>query len=265
MIAIVVIAVVAALGWVAFTQLRARRLGVSFPLQQLHIFLQRRETEAKQSFPALSAPSLLLGLAYTCLITHDLQLPPPSFSSYIPFKKSNDSPFDSRASQGGVVGWVNDRVRGFKQRNNRTARGAYEPSGGNAARGNHGGLDPDEAWDSRVHDEYGYYEEQELGNTSYRGGGGVAGNTNRLGDELGGSGYEMNLPRTPAARSPAPQEERRGRQPAERNPFDDDAEPSNISVRKISPRPLDTGAGRAGGRKEDDSPTDRRSMFREEV
>ncbi|CAI4212585.1 unnamed protein product [Parascedosporium putredinis] len=190
-IAIVVIAVVAALGWVAFTQLRARRLG----------------------------------------------LPPPSFSSYIPFKKSNDSPFDSRASQGGVVGWVNDRVRGFKQRNNRTARGAYEPSGGNAARGTMAALTPTKL--------------------------GILACTTS--DDLGGSGYEMNLPRTPAARSPAPQEERRGRQPAERNPFDDDAEPSNISVRKISPRPLDTGAGRAGGRKEDDSPTDRRSMFREEV
>ncbi|PKS09785.1 hypothetical protein jhhlp_004406 [Lomentospora prolificans] len=220
-IAVVVIAIVAALGWVVFTQLRARRLG--------------------------------------------WQLPPPSFSSYIPFMKSNDSPFDARPARGGVVGWFNDRVRDFKHRGNRSARGAYEPSGGGAARGNFGPLDPDEAWDSRVHDEYGYYEERELGNTSYPGGAGAAGNNNRLGDDLGDSGYEMNLPRTPNSRSPAPQEERRGRQPAERNPFDDDAEPSNISVRKMSPRPLDTSAVGPAGKKDNSSPTDRRSVFREDM
>jgi len=177
--------------------------------------------------------------------------------------KSNNSPFEARPARGGVVGWFNDRVRDFKHRNNRTARGAYEPSGGPAR----SGFDTDDAWDSRVHDDYGYYEEAELGNTSYRGG---AANTtapsggNRLGDDLGDSGYEMNIPRTPAARTPV-QEERRGRQPAERNPFDDDAEPSNISVRRMSPRPIDTGAGKQG-KKDDDSPTDnRRSVFREDV
>ncbi|KAF3350681.1 Dolichol-phosphate mannosyltransferase subunit 3 [Verticillium dahliae VDG2] len=53
------------------------------------------------------------------------------------------------------------------------------------------------------------------------------------------------------------------------NPFDDDAEPSNIGgLRGVSPRPIDTGAatqqqgqqGPKGG-----SPTERRSMFRENV
>jgi hypothetical protein len=59
--------------------------------------------------------------------------------------------------------------------------------------------------------------------------------------------------------------------PEARNPFDDDAESSNISMRGVSPRPtVDTaGAMNSGssktGKKDQDSPSERRSIFREEV
>lgn len=160
------------------------------------------------------------------------QLPPPSLSSYVPFLKSSD-PYGSNESSG-LMGWF----RGLK-RGDRSAAGAYEPSGGH--RGNFGALDPDEAWDSRVHDGHGYYEEQEL-ETGYRGAGGARET------DLGGSGYEMNLPRGEG-------DVERGRQgPAGRNPFDDAEE---LSIRGVSPRPMD------GRRREEEG--DRRSAFREDV
>lgn len=120
----------------------------------------------------------------------------------------------------------------------------------------------------------GYYEEQELGlhnndNTGYAG-------------ASGGGSYPMNLAAMPGA-APAgytggEHEERgrsRGRSPdhlgvsgSRGNPFDDDAEPSNISLRGVSPRPIDTGAANAAaksGQKDKDSPTERRSVFREDM
>jgi hypothetical protein len=51
------------------------------------------------------------------------------------------------------------------------------------------------------------------------------------------------------------------------NPFDDGAEPSNISLRGVSPRPIDTEVAsrvRHNG-PPSDSPTERRSVFREDV
>ena len=174
-------------------------------------------------------------------------------------------------------------------RNPRTAGGAYESTGyggssGGRGRGDRrgfGALDPDEAWDSRVDNEAsGYYEEQELGGLSdpahgpYGGGGygevGVAGIEvgrgrsrsrqreldNRYDEEVhGGSGSRGA-----------------GLQP---NPFGDQAEAS--SMRAVSPRPhIDTGAPAAGTHKKNNSslgttgsaegsPTERRSMFREDV
>ncbi|OLN97416.1 hypothetical protein CCHL11_01088 [Colletotrichum chlorophyti] len=224
-IAVLVIAVVAAVGWVAFTQLRARRLG----------------------------------------------LPPPSLSSYIPFRKSDPPSYGPpRPASGGVVGWFNDKITSFKNRNNRSAAGAYEqPSGAGAPRRGFGPLDPDEAWDTRVGHEaetygpYGNYEEQELG---YRGGG-AAGS--------GGSSYNMNLAATPGVH-----DEPRGRslsrpgdddvglsvpKAASRNPFEDDAEPSNISMRGVSPRPIVDTAPLHQQKEPGESPTERRSIFRENV
>ncbi|CAM1511152.1 Fc.00g086650.m01.CDS01 [Cosmosporella sp. VM-42] len=215
-IAIVVLLLAAAVGWVVFTQLRARRLGI----------------------------------------------PPPSLSSYLPWHKDETPYGPPRPAPGGVVGWFNDQVRKFKNRNNRSAAGAYEqPLQGGGARGRRGfgPLDPDEAWDARVGheaDSYGYHEEDVGGR------GGARGNEYAGGGGGGGS-YSMNV---------AAPEEDRGRRasrspgsgPGGRNPFDDDAA---TSLRGVSPRPIDTGVPK--GKKEhgsaDSSPTERRSVFRENV
>lgn len=199
-------------------------------------------------------------------------------SSYIPFRKSDPPPSygPPRPAPSGIVGWFNDKVTSFKNRNNRSAAGAYEqPSGGGAPRRGFGPLDPDEAWDARVGHEaetygpYGNYEEQELG---YRGGGGAAAGG-------GGSSYNMNLAATPGVH-----DEPRGRslsragdddlglnvpKAGSRNPFEDDAEPSNISMRGVSPRPIiETGSQQQQQQQHKDSgesPTERRSIFRENV
>ncbi|KAI9744756.1 MAG: hypothetical protein M1818_001681 [Claussenomyces sp. TS43310] len=237
-IIVVVLAVLAAAGWVIFTQLRARRLG----------------------------------------------LPPPGLSSYNPFSSSsrggNTSTYGGpRPAPGGLVGWVNDRVRAFKNRGSRNAGGAYEEplqSGvrGRGANRGFGPLDPDDAWDARVGteaDAYGpgsYYEEQDVGlhsDTGYAGapagyeedrgrgrsrepepyiGGSKAGLDTRYDEEMGGA---------------APNKQAR-------NPFDDEAEPSNVSLRGVSPRPVGSAReehnAQAGP---DDSTSERVSMFRENV
>lgn len=200
-----------------------------------------------------------------------------------------------------MQGWLSDQVRKFKDRNSRTAHGAYEgapysaPTGG--ARRGFGPLDPDEAWDARVGNEadhYGPYEEQELGlhepasspprhhhqqhGNPYGGGGSAARSLGRgLDDEdtaygrhRGGGGddgpdsYAMNLAATPGLRSEHGDAERgRSRSAVGRNPFDDDAaEPSNLSLRGVSPRPMDGEHGHGG---KADSPTERRSIFTEQV
>ncbi|KAK7927684.1 acid phosphatase-like protein [Apiospora marii] len=215
--------IVAAVGWIVFTQLRARRLG----------------------------------------------LPAPTISSYNPFAPSEPSAYGTPTpAPGGIRGWFNDKLRG--RGNNRSAGGAYEQPG-RAGRG-FGPLDPDEAWDSRVGpeaDHYGpggYYEEQELGLRN---------------DPYSGSGYNMNLASAPDAAAP---DHGRGRSQnrdslgvpgaagrSAANPFDDDAaEPSNISMRGVSPRPIDTGMparplSGVSSIGKNDSPTERRSVFRENV
>ena len=171
------------------------------------------------------------------------------------------------------MGWFNDQLRKFKNRNNRSATGSYEQTlhpgagagaGAGAGRRGFGPLDPDEAWDARVGNEadaYGYYEEQELGGVG-------RGNTST---EYRGGSYGGNLAPTPgfeedgrgrtASRSP-------GQPPlGSRNPFDDDAA---ASLRGVSPRPIDTHAATPKKHsKEPDSagssPTERRSVFRENV
>ncbi|KAJ9160960.1 hypothetical protein NKR19_g2760 [Coniochaeta hoffmannii] len=228
-------------------------------------------------------------IIYTRVRASQLGLPPPPLRSYIPFLKSSPAPYGPpQPAPGGVLGWINDRVRMFKagrHGNSRTAAGAYEGAAGASARSGRRGfgpLDPDDAWDSRVGaeaDTYGpggYYEEQELG---------LHGATGYAGASGGGSSYQMNLAGTAAAPAGSgygggdgEREERgrsRGRSPdrlgvseSRGNPFDDDAEPSNISLRGVSPRPIDTGAANAaakGGQKDKDSPTERRSVFREDM
>jgi hypothetical protein len=122
-------------------------------------------------------------------------------------------------------------------------------------------MDADEAWDARVD---GYHEEQELGlHDPSRG-------------PYGGSGYGAGL------------DEGRGRSrsrdgrydeaaSSRTNPFGDNADASSMSLRDVSPRPDAQGKKARGpshtrGQSSlgttgsaDDSPTERRSMFREDV
>jgi len=209
-------------------------------------------------------------IVWTRLRAKRLGLPPPPLSSYLPFLKSSESYGSPQPAPGGVVGWFNDRVRAFKNRNNRTAAGAYEQSGSTGAAQRNRGfgpLDPDEAWDSRVGHETdpysgpgGYYEEQELGLRT----------PNNLGvnTSYGGSSYQMNLPQDPVPAGRYDEERGRPRSrspgPTPSNPFADSAEPSNLSMRGVSPRPIDTSVTRGKG-KDDDSPTERKSVFRENV
>ncbi|KAF2872067.1 hypothetical protein BDV95DRAFT_571322 [Massariosphaeria phaeospora] len=92
-----------------------------------------------------------------------LGLPPPPLN---PFARSTTAPNYPAPASAGIRGWIESQIRRFKNRNNRSATGAYEePStyaGAPRGRGAGHRLDPDEAWDARVGNE-AYYEEQELG------------------------------------------------------------------------------------------------------
>ncbi|KUI57466.1 hypothetical protein VP1G_04817 [Cytospora mali] len=207
-----------------------------------------------------------------------LGLPPPSFVSFVPFlHKSDPNPYGPPTpAPGGIVGWFNDQVRKIKERNNRTAAGAYEggPSGGRGRRG-FGPLDPDEAWDARVGNEAdnygpgGYYEEQELGLHEPAGRGQGQQHAGQQQNTAYGSAehdsYSMNLAATPQPQSRGYGDDR-GRtlsRDGRPNPFDDDAaEPSNISLRGVSPRPID---GAEHGHGDGGSIAERKSIFRENV
>lgn len=123
-IAIVVLLAVAAAGWVVFTQLRARRLG----------------------------------------------LPWPSLSSYLPWRQ-RDKPYGPpRPAPGGVVGWINDQVRKFRNRGSRSAGGAGSGRWTRTRRGtraSHARVGHEA--DSYDYGGYGY-EEQELGGGGLGGG-----------------------------------------------------------------------------------------------
>lgn len=171
-----------------------------------------------------------------------------------------------------MVGWFNDQVRKFKNRNNRSATGAYEAplqdGGAGAQRRGFGPLDPDEAWDARVGNEaeqYGYYEEREMGGGP-RGAPAPGAHDNT---EYSGASYSMNLagPYGRAGGDDDDDDGERGRKPRTthaggvgRNPFDDDMA---SSMRGVSPRPMEGGGGAGeGGR---GSLEGRRSAFREDV
>jgi len=220
-------------------------------------------------------------IIYVHLRARRLGLPQPTFSSYNPFAQT-PSYGGPRPAPGGIVGWVNDKIRAFKNRNNRVAGGAYEEPLSSNVRGRganrgFGPLDPDDAWDARVGTEAdtygpgGYYEEQELGltsgDTAYEGGGSAAAGANERGrarsrePEPYIAGSKAGLDRR--------YDEEMGKQPSH-NPFDDQqAEASNVSLRGVSPRPIDTQSLEPKGHKKKDSggdsPTERRSMFQEQM
>lgn len=247
---VVILLLVAAIAWVIFTQLRARRQG----------------------------------------------LPAPSLASYNPFANRSSSRNYPSSSTGGIAGWVRTKFQALKNR--RTAGGAYEePLGGSGAGGGSGGrgrrgfgpLDPDEAWDTRVGTEAdayglgGVYEEQELGlhpggsgapySASGYGGAspGITPSLPGYGEEDAGRGRSRG--REGGAYIGGSQrglderyDEEMGRGPRD-DPFGDAAERSDL--RGVSPRPIEmdaTSRGRqpnSGGH--DDSPTERKSMFREDM
>ncbi|KAF2016201.1 hypothetical protein BU24DRAFT_196644 [Aaosphaeria arxii CBS 175.79] len=220
-----------------------------------------------------------------------LGLPPPSLN---PFDRSSSAPNYPAPAPGGIRGFIETQIRKFKNRNNRQAAGAYEePSSSyNSARGRGAGghrLDPDEAWSARVGDE-AYYEEQELGlhapadnNTGYHGANTGYGGGGATGYPGAAGGYEVEQHQQQRGRSRTREYEEEslhtdGR--SARDPFGDD---NAASLRGVSPRPLDHGqdtsyggASAAGAQNPalkkvptsgsaENSPTERRSMFRENM
>lgn len=113
----------------------------------------------------------------------------------------------------------------------------------------------------------GYYEEQELGlqdpgHGPYGGGGYGHGHSDSIGGIGGGRGRSQQRELDDRY-----DEEMHGGSTM-LNPFGDHAETSNASLRSISPRPADTsyhGAHHKKGHGNDDSPTERRSMFTENM
>lgn len=185
----------------------------------------------------------------------------------------------SNPRSGGIGGGIGDSARSWmsnvvykvKNPRARSSTAGYEPSGISAGRARggtgRGALDPDEAWDARVgHEaEYGnpFYEETELQNqgTTHYSGAGYGGATAYHG-QSGGLGSNLGA-ETERGRSPSKE-----RGLARENPFSDDAA---ASLRSVSPRPvIDTGAAadlgkQTGGGSHQSSPTERRSMFHENV
>ncbi|CAD6567003.1 MAG: hypothetical protein ASARMPREDX12_009212 [Alectoria sarmentosa] len=195
---------------------------------------------------------------------------PPPLSSYIPWKR--DRRADTYPAPSGVIAWVKSKIQGSGSRS-----GAYEqPLGPGARRG----LDPDEAWDARVGAEAdgygagagGYYEEQELGlrppaSGAYAGGG-YGGGSQALpdyGEERGRSISRAGGPHIGGGQKGL--DERYDEEMGQEDPFGDEAERSEL--RGVSPRPHEDGKSHAkqgsGGGPQDDSPTERRSMFHENV
>lgn len=193
------------------------------------------------------------------------------------------------------MGWFKTKFQALKNR--RTAGGAYEEPLGGSGGGGAGGrgrrgfgqLDPDEAWDTRVGTEAdaygpgGFYEEQELGlhpggNAGPYSATGYGGASPRLTPSLPEYGEEdaargRSRGREPGAYIGGSQrglderyDEETGKGPRD-NPFGDAAERSDL--RGVSPRPIEMdGTSHAqkpslGGH--DDSPTERKSMFRENM
>lgn len=213
-------------------------------------------------------------VAWSRIQANRLGLPPPSLN---PFARSSSSSNYPAPAPGGIKGFINNAIYKIKNRNNRSAAGAYEGNSGyDAPRGRGAGnrLDPDEAWSARVGDE-AYYEEQELG---------------LQGPPGGNSGYSNTAYGAPSPGFQSHQEPERGRSRTReyeeglhadsrsaRDPFgDENAAPS---LRGVSPRPLDhnqdTSYGGAPtgpavkktttGGSDGNSPTERRSMFRENM
>lgn len=201
-------------------------------------------------------------------------LPPPPISSYNPFGNRSRSS-QSYGGQSRIVGWAKSKFSSLKG----SGAGAYERP---ANAGQRRGLDPDGAWDARVGDEAdgygagGYYEEQELGlqppsSASHLGGGYGPSSPSPQLPEYGADEPERGRRRSRddafIGGSQRGLDQRYDEEMGKQNPFGEGAERS--SLRGVSSRPAELDAqghsqkDGAGGH--GDSPTERRSMFHENV
>lgn len=210
-------------------------------------------------------------IIYTHLRARQLGLPQPSLSSYNPFSGGSNRYGGSGSGQGGMVGWVKDKVIGLKNRNNRSAGGAYEEPLSSSVRGRganrgFGPLDPDDAWDARVGTEAdaygpgGYFEEQELGLHGQHSGAAATPAQPRFSSPPRG----RSLSREPEpyvggskAGLDRRYDEEMGIRPSN-NPFDDPA-----ALRGVSPRPMVSNT--KDHKAQDDNRSERRSIFREDM
>lgn len=226
-------------------------------------------------FICLSGFILLCGVFYIFFTRFRAQragLPLPPLSSLNPFShRHSHSQHHSAPSE--VIGWIQSK---FQFLGSSKKGGVYQQPLSVHGRS---GLDPDEAWDARVGNEAdgygagGYYEEQELelhpqaGSGAYSGGG--YGERPRALD-LPEYGEEIergrSLSRDGERNIGGGQrglDERYDQEMGSKNPFGDDAEHSDL--KRVSPSPFES--DRRGHSKKDsgDSPTERRSVFRENV
>ena len=214
---------------------------------------------------------------YSRLKAQRAGLEPPPLSSYNPFAR-RERHTEIYPASSGIVGWAKNKFHSLRNSASRT--GAYEQPLG--AGGRRRGLDPDEAWDARVGAEAdgygagGYYEEQELGlrpppaSTSYAGGGYGGQHVPQYSADAP-RGRSLSRDEGPYVNPRAGQkgldgsyEQRHG----DDDPFGDEAERSEL--RGVSPRPHQENGAKGHAKQgsleaNDTSPTERRSMFHENV
>ena len=177
---------------------------------------------------------------------------------------------------GSTTKFARSRIATIGRREEHTRSPLSSNVRGRASNRGFGPLDPDDAWDARVGTEAdaygpgGYYEEQELGLHGPQGGNAPPGYAQDRGRALSRE-PEPYIGGSQAGLDRRYDEETGHDLKSTTNPFDDSAEPSNVSLRGDSPRPVvdTTGApkGHVKGQQSlgGDSPTERRSMFHEEV
>ncbi|KAL9010045.1 MAG: hypothetical protein Q9173_004977 [Seirophora scorigena] len=197
--------------------------------------------------------------------------PPPSLSSFIPFRNRNrgsQNHSSSSSFSGGIFGAVHSKFQSLTGSGSQRG-GAYErPLGSQRNRG----LDPDGAWDARVGDEAdaygsgGYYEEQELGLRS----GGHGTDLPSYGDEEMGRGRSISRDGPPGTAFIGGDQRGLDRRYEEvthgEDPFGDHAERSQLKGSSARPAVREKGRQQQGsGGLEGDSPTERRSVFHENM
>ncbi|KAK4142408.1 uncharacterized protein C8A04DRAFT_30037 [Dichotomopilus funicola] len=265
-LAIVLLLLTAGVGWIIFTRIRASRLGLPSPPWKSYF-----PCLPSSSSPSYGGPSPA----------------PGGFVGWVSDKlRSIGRPRNTRTAAGAYEG-------GGSSSYNAGYSGGGNNHGGSRGQGHSEYPEDDDPWDSRVGGYNPYEEERELGVVPPASGmGGPGGYVREYRPD--GEGYQMNLAVAPGEQAGGSrglqeeEEQTRGRprsrspghsgaaaaqaqaqsqahQPAGRNPFDDEAEPSNLSLRGVSPRPMDGGGDRASFAARKAAAEDRRSMFREEV